>query len=239
MHTSIGEILKSRPLPDGKRRSTMRPRTGEPVRRHSHRADRMPPAYAKKITRREAWEIVHAAERYDDTGRAKGGKRPLGPAAIKVLRYLANLAAYSGRVEPSYDYLMEKLGFARDTINRALKSLRAHGFLDWVRRYVPTGNADGPQVKQTSNAYRITLPAIARRLLGRFAKPSPVPDDVVQAAKERADQIEAMRATLTMAEQITLDFGADDPTGQILARMAARFDRESENQSELGAKVLI
>lgn len=219
MTASLGEILKSRPLPDGKRRSTMRPRTGEPVRRHSHRADRMPPQYRQKITRREAWEIVHAAEKYDDAGRAKGGKRPLGEKAIKILRYLANLAAYSGRVEPSYDYLMEKTGCARDTIARALKALRAHGFLDWVRRYVPTGNTDGPQVQQTSNAYRLALPAIARKLLGRFAKPAPVPDDVLQAAKDRAAQIEAMRATLTMPEQITLDFGADDPTGQALARL--------------------
>lgn len=148
------------------------------------------------------------------------------------------MAAYSGRVEPSYDYLMEKTGCARDTIARALKALRAHGFLDWVRRYVPTGNADGPQVQQTSNAYRLALPAIARRLLGRFAKPAPVPDDVLQAAKDRAEQIEAMRATLTMPEQITLDFGADDPTGQALARLwQSMQDRESEKRTELGATV--
>lgn len=238
MTASIGEILTARPLPDGQRRSTMRPRTGEPVRRHSHRADRTAPQYRQKITKREAWEIVHAAQKYDDAGRAKGGKRPLGEKAIKILRYLANLAAYSGRVEPSYDYLMEKTGCARDTVNRALKALRAHGFLDWVRRYIPTGNTDGPQVQQTSNAYRLALPAIARRLLGRFAKPAPVPDDVLQAAKDRADQIEAMRATLTMTEQIALDFGADDATGQALARLwQSMQQRESENRTELGDRV--
>jgi len=238
MTASLGEILKSRPLPDGKRRSTMRPRTGQPVRRHSHLAGRVPPSYVHKITKREAWEIVEGAQRYDDAGR-KDGKRPLGPNAIRVLRYLANLAAYSGRVEPSYDYLMEKLGLARDTINRALKALKAHGFLDWVRRYVPTGNTDGPQVQQTSNAYRITLPAIVRKLLGRFGKPAPVPDDVLQAAKDRAEQIEAMRAALTMPEQITLDFGADDATGQALARLWQSMQkRESEKRSELGDRDL-
>lgn len=212
----------------------MRGRTGEPVRRHSHLAGRVERSYVRKITKREAWEIVQAAERYDDTGRAKGGKRPLGPAAVKVLRYLANLAAYSGRVEPSYDYMMEKLGLARDTINRALKALRAHGFLDWVRRYVPTGNAEGPQVQQTSNAYRLTLPAIARALLGRFAKPAPVPDDALQAAKDRAEQIEAMRSTLTMPEQIALDFGAGDALGNSLARLWVSMQkRESEKRTEL------
>lgn len=233
MTVSLGEILKSRPLPDGQRRSTMRPRTGQPVRRHSHRADRIAPQYRQKITKRQAWEIVHAAQEYDDAGRAKGGKRPLGASAIKVLRYLANLAAYSGRIEPSYDYLAEKLALSRDTIRRAVHALKLHRFLDWVRRYVPTGNADGPQVQQTSNAYRLALPAIAAALLGRATKPAPLPDDVVQAAKERAQEIEAMRAVLTMAEQITLDFGADDATGQILARMAARFEREAEKPSEL------
>lgn len=235
---AIGEILNSRPLPDGQRRSTMRPRTGQPVRRHSHLAGRCERPYIRKITKREAWEIVHAAERYDDAGR-KDGKRPLGLTAIRVLRYLANLAAYSGRVEPSYDHLMEKLHCARDTINRALKALRAHGFLDWVRRYVATGKTDGPQVQQTSNAYRLSLPAIARRLLGRIGKPAPLPDDVIQAAQERAAQIEAMRATLTMAEQIALDFGDDDPTGKALARLwQSMQERESDKRTELGAKVL-
>lgn len=212
-------------------------RTGEPVRRHSHRADRMPPAYRCKISRKEAREIVLAATVYDRTAR-ENGKRPLGRAALQILEFLANLAAYSGRVEPSYDYIMEKVGCARDTITRALKALRAHGFLDWVRRYVPTGNADGPQVQQTSNAYRLTLPALARRLLDRFRKPAPIPDDIKHQAQERAQQIEAMRAGLSMREQLALDFGADDALGGALARLyEAMQKRESDKRSESGSKV--
>jgi len=197
----------------------------------------MPPAYRCKITRKEAREIVIAATMYDRTAR-ENGKRPLGRAALQILEFLANLAAYSGRVEPSYDYIMEKVGCARDTITRALKALRAHGFLDWVRRYVPTGNADGPQVQQTSNAYRLTLPAFAKRLLERFRKPAPVPDDIEAEAQERARQIEAMRAGLTIREQMALDFGQNDPLGLALARLGERIkERESDKQSESGTKV--
>lgn len=83
------------------------------------------------------------------------------------------------------------------------------------------------------------LPAIVRKLLGRFGKPAPVPDDVLQAAKDRAEQIEAMRATLTMPEQITLDFGAGDPTGEALAGLWQSIQlRESENRTELGDRDL-
>jgi hypothetical protein len=65
---------------------------------------------------------------------------------------------------------MRKLRRSKDAVVRALQALRAHGFLDWLRRYVPTGQEGrGPQVKQTSNAYRLSMPARAMRLLGRLA----------------------------------------------------------------------
>lgn len=225
---SLSEIV-ARPMTGDRRRSPIE-RTGEPVRRQSFRADRPAPGYRCKITRKEAREIVLAATVYDRTTRTKG-KRPLGRAALQILEFLANMAAYSGRVEPSYEYIMDKVGCARDTITRALKSLRAHGFLDWIRRYVPTGNAEGPQVQQTSNAYRLTLPAIAKRLLGRILNPAPVPEDIEHEAQERAQQIEAMRATLTMREQLSLDLGAESPLGDALARLWDSMQkRESEKQ---------
>ena len=57
---------------------------------------------------------------------------------------------------------------SKDAVVRALAALRRHGFVDWLRRYIPTGNLGaGPQVQQTSNAYRLALPPAAERLLGR------------------------------------------------------------------------
>ncbi|WP_262300154.1 helix-turn-helix domain-containing protein [Microvirga sesbaniae] len=235
---SFSSLADFAPAPGERPRSTRR--TGEPVRRQSFAAHRLPPGYRTKITRREARELVLAATMYDRTAREKG-KRPLGRAALQILEFLANLAAYSGRVEPSYEYIMEKVGCARDTITRALKALRAHGFLDWVRRYVPTGNAEGPQVQQTSNAYRLALPAIAKRLLARFTNPAPIPADVEQEAHERAQQVEAMRATLTKREQLALEFGggegreADErrALGESLARLWDSIQkRESDKQGE-------
>ncbi len=90
--------------------------------------------------------------------------------AIELLELFANLVNFrTGRLDPSIETLMRYLRRSRDAIVRALKALRQHGFLDWLRRYIPTGNQGrGPQVQQTSNAYRLSLPARALRLLGRM-----------------------------------------------------------------------
>ena len=42
----------------------------------------------------------------------------------------------TGRLEPSITALMDKLYRSKDAIVRALVSLRRHGFLYWIRRYV-------------------------------------------------------------------------------------------------------
>jgi hypothetical protein len=79
---------------------------------------------------------------------------------------------------------MRRLKRSKDAIVSALKALRAHGFLDWLRRYVPTGNEGrGPQVQQTSNAYRMFLPPTAKRLLGRLFGAPPAPDDFSHCAR--------------------------------------------------------
>ncbi|EPR18635.1 hypothetical protein M527_12420 [Sphingobium indicum IP26] len=207
---------------EGKRRSISDfagRRTGQPIRRHSHRFDRLAPQYRDKISKAEARKIVIAATMYDRTAR-ENGKRVLGRTALQILEFLANLAAYSGRVEPSYRYIMEQVGCCKDSITRALKALHAHGFLEWVRRYIPTGKNEGPQVQQTTNAYRIKLPALAKRLLERKKETSPIPDDVEWEAIQRARAVEAMRSTLTMREQLAMDF--DDPAmAELMARIWA------------------
>jgi len=78
----------------------------------------------------------------------------------------------TGRLDPAIDTIAGRIKRSRDAVWRALKALKAHGFVDWLRRYVPapTAGQAGPQVRQTSNAYRLTLPAIARALLGRSTR---------------------------------------------------------------------
>lgn len=124
-------------------------------------------------------------------------------------------------MEPSLDYLAAKLRHSRRAIVAALKALRAHGFLDWMRRYVPTGNEGrGPQVQQISNAYRLFLPPRAARLIARMFSSAPVPDDFDHAQQERAAEFERQRASLSELERTRLDVDADDPLGAALLRMA-------------------
>ena len=144
-------------------------RDRQPVRRHSYAAGRCEGAFWTRTDRQEVTRIVLAARRYDLAGRQAGRRNgPLGHIAIEVLELLGNLISYrTGRLEPALVTLMRKLRRSRDAVVRALAALRAHGFLDWLRRYEPTEREGrGPQVRQVSNAYRLSLPARAAQLLG-------------------------------------------------------------------------
>ncbi len=210
-------------------------RTGQPVRKHSHTAGRCEGVFWKRTDRQEMRQIVLAARRYELTTRQPGARSgALGFVALEVVELLANLIHYrSGRLDPSLEYLMRKLKRSKDAITRALKALRAHGFLDWLRRYVPTGNEGrGPQVRQTSNAYRLSLPARALRLLGRQAEPPPAPDDHTHRQEVAAAEIEAHKATLT-PDELALFIHGDTPLGQALAALGRKIaERESAKQAE-------
>ena len=108
-----------------------------------------------------------------------------------------------------------------------------HGFLDWLRRYEPTGReGSGPQVQQASNAYRLSLPEKALRLLGRFGKAPPPPDDHVAAQAARAAELDAYRKALPL-DELAL-FGAGDAAlGRALAALGKSLqERESAKQTE-------
>ncbi|MFC2254780.1 helix-turn-helix domain-containing protein [Labrys portucalensis] len=205
-----------------------------PVRRHSHFKGRSEGRIWRPTNRQETQKILMAAKRYELAERQKGARSgPLGSVAIEVLEFFVNLVDFrTGRLEPSLDTIMGKVRRSRDAVVRALKALRAHGFLDWLRRYEPTGNESGPQVQQASNAYRLSLPEKALRFLGRFGKAPPPPDDHVQAEAERKAVIDAHRATLDMGELALFDVG-DNPLGQALARLGKSLqERESAKQTE-------
>lgn len=213
-------------------------RTGEPVRRNSRTAGRCEGVFWRRTDRQEVRRIVLAARRYELAERQPGSRNgPLGGVAIEVLELLANLVNYrTGRLEPSIDTMMRYLKRSRQAVVAALRALRLHGFLDWIRRYVPTGNEGaGPQVQQTSNAYRLSLPERARRLLGRFGKAAPVPDDYAHAQEVRTAEIEAHVQSLSLAELPLFTVG-NDGLGQALSRLgaaiSARKERESTKQTE-------
>ena len=113
--------------------------------------------------------LLKVFDEWDDLTKRHGKRHALGQNCRKVLRALFWCCDFKkGTCEPSIDALMAKTRFARPTVVRALKLLWAHGFIDWIRRTVKTNNApgEGPQVKQTSNAYFFDT----KRLPGRCQK---------------------------------------------------------------------
>jgi|GEM_PF-306869 len=205
-----------------------------PVRRQSHFKGRSEGKIWRPTTRQETRQVLLAAKRYELAKRQKGKRNgPLGVVAIEVLEYFVNLVNFrTGRLDPSLETIMGKVRRSRDAVVRALKALRAHGFLDWLRRYELTGNESGPQVQQASNAYRLSVPERALELLESFGKAPPLPDDHVQAKVERKAVIEAHRARLNVSDRVLFDVG-DTPLGQALARLGMSLQkRESAKQTE-------
>lgn len=170
-------------------------RTFQPIRRRSQLAGRCEVGFWRPFAPGQVGDFMRAAERYDRTKRGQGQPQgPLGPIGLEVLRELLRLVDHAtGRLDPSIDGLATRIRRSRDAVWRALKALKAHGFVDWIRRYVPapTAGEAGPQVRQTSNAYRLTLPAVAKALLGKATR-APAPDDFEHRRKSMADAIRAM-----------------------------------------------
>jgi len=211
-----------------------RQRTGEPVRRHSRLKGREG-LFWRPMDKKQAGRFMLAAERFERVTRAKGQRvGRLGPVGLEVLRELLRLVDHrTGRLDPSIATLCERIRRSRDAVVRALANLRGAGFLDWLRRYVPTDNEGrGPQVQQTSNAYRLTLPPIAARLLGRQADPAPIPDDAQDRREAHRAEAAAMIAALPLWEQPTQLI--DDPElAAVLSRLARGVsERESAKRSE-------
>lgn len=206
-----------------------------PVRRQSRAAGRCEGVFWRRTDRKQVSQIVLAARRYELANKKPGNRNgPLGGVAIELVELFANMVNFrTGQLDPSIETLMRHLRRSRDAIVRALKALRDHGFLDWLRRYVPTGNEGrGPQVQQTSNAYRLSLPQRAMQFLGRWGEAPPPPDDHTQAEAERVAEMAAHRASLPMDELALFEVG-DNPLGQALANLARSMKlRESARQTE-------
>ncbi|RVG78010.1 helix-turn-helix domain-containing protein [Sinorhizobium meliloti] len=217
-------------------------RVRAPVRRQSRARGHCEAVFWCRTDRQQVQRILLAAKLYERNERQPGERSgPLGSVAIEILELFANLVNFkTGRLEPSIDTIMLKLRRSRDAIVRGLNNLRTHGFLDWLRRYEPTGNKGrGPQVQQTSNAYRLSLPERAKRFLGRLGMAPPLPDDHAQALAERVASIEEHRASLKLYERALFDVG-DNPLGQALARLGKSIkQRESARQTESPSSSII
>jgi len=187
----------------------------------------------RPVSKRQMGPAMVAAEGYDRQHKQPGKRNgPLGHIGLEVLRALYRTVCHrSGRLEPSIDYLMAKLRRSRDAIVRALKALRDHGFLDWIRRTEPIPEAEGagPRIRQISNAYRLCIPAFARVIVERIVSPAPMPVDVVQYLEQRSSDQAEMVAQLPLREAV--GFGVrNNALAAALARLADALD-ENERES--------
>lgn len=201
-----------------------------PVRRGSLRAGSVEHRFWRPTSRRQARLVVLAARRFELSRRRKGRRNgPLGAVALEVLDLMANLVDFrTGRLEPSLVTLMRRLKRSRDAIVRALHNLRAHGFLDWIRRYATADDAStGPRLVQATNAYRLGLPAGSPAT----EAPPPLPDDWVAAAKERETMRSAWLAQLAAVERPAAILG-DSALAESLSRLARHIaERESARRT--------
>lgn len=207
-------------------------RTYQPIRRRSYLAGQEG-HFWRPVTRQAMRQIVLAAKRYEWETKASGARNgALGTVAIEVLDYLANLVDWStGRLEPSIETLKTKIKRSRDAIVRGLKALRQHGFIDWLRRYVPTGNEEGVQVQQTSNAYRLLMPKRALEMLGKYGQPTPLPDDFVHARQQHEADWNRYIDELPFAEQ-PAQLVDDDALSQALSKLGRYIDQERESAKQ-------
>lgn len=181
-------------------------RSGEPVHRYTKTLAGQEGRFWQPFNRRHAARYLRAAERYDRIGRmahrtARNGRQngPLGHVALDVLRDLLRLVDFrTGRLDPAISTIASRIGRSVAAVHEALKRLRAHGFLTWLRRYTPaeTAGQAGPQVRQTSNAYALMLPARAV-----IEDEPPLPEDELHRQATIAAEVAAMIESLPLFER--------------------------------------
>ena len=204
-----------------------------PIRGGSRPAGQFERQFWRPTTRRQTRLILLAAKRYEIAERQRGCRSgPLGPVALEVLELMANLVDLrSGRLEPSLVTLMRLLKRSRDAIVRALRNLRTHGFLDWMRRYATCQTPEkGPQVAQVANAYRLQLPQGAAPRGN--PQPPPLPDDWTVELNDRERIRKTWLAALAKEELPAIVLGSS-PLAESLARLALNIrQRESARQAQ-------
>jgi hypothetical protein len=233
---SIGEVLGTSPgKPPGMRR------TGQPVRRGSrNRGEREETIWRPLgINRREARKYIAAmlqAAEFHDRRSKLAGKRngDLGHVALEALRELFRFADWkTGRLEPAIATICDRIKRSRAAVVAALARLKAHGFLDWLRRTEPTDNVGaGPQVRQITNAYGFDLarlPKTARAFVKKaIGWGLPPPDCEVARREQDRAEVDAMLDTLNCEEQ-AMAIIVDDELAEAVAGVGRALDKSASS----------
>ena len=231
---ACGDILKGHSL-------TKSRHTGQPVWRNSYYVGQIEDRVWRPIaggSKRDAtrWlgALRQAARKFEHKTRierqeiepgARNGA--LGPVGIAVLEYLYEVVDYAtGQLDPAVRTIADAIGHSYSAVHDALKRLRLHGFLEWMRRSRPKENPepDGPQVEQASNAYALLVPPAMRSWLSRLLGKAPLPEcEKARRERERAE-FETMLASLSAQEWLKAVWHGDSRQGGVLARIAEAID---------------
>ncbi len=204
-------------------------RTGQPVRRNSKPVGSFEHRYWSRFDPKERNARMRAAEMHARATKQSGKRNgELGHVALEVYRELTRIVCFkTGRLEPAIDTICDRVHRSRDAVVRGLNQLQAAGFLDRQRRVESVGNPDpfGPQVKQATNAYKLTVPKAAAELVRRLMR-RPT-EEQRRVAKERDQQARAAAAldVHDSAEAAGQALGAGTSIAGVLASLGASLDR--------------
>jgi len=201
----------------------------EPVRRGSREKGTFEAAWYRAPQRDQyglMCDGVRLVDEHIKKERAGAPAGPLGLAGDKIMRALHEaIDRVSGRLDVSYDWLCAKTGYSRPTIAKTLRALVEYGFLEIQRRCVRRDVAEGepgPRWRQATNAYRMKLPALARRLLGLKGQGAPIPDDERDRRAQQGRAAEAMLNALP-ADELGTALTTDAGLAAALNRMGRHF----------------
>lgn len=215
------------------------PRSGQPVWRNSYYENTIEHRIWRPIGdvrrgKRTAGAVIKAARTFERESRwkRKGEERRtrrglLGEVGIEVLEALWELVDFAtGRLEPAINTIADQLGRSYSAVHAALKRLRAHGWLHWVRRSRPVDDPTpgGQQVEQITNAYALLIPKELERFLERAFNPRLPECDRWRRDQER-EEWQCMLSQLTCREFIDATWNGDSLAGETVGRIEASLRR--------------
>lgn len=138
----------------------------------------------RRIDRKDRFRVWTAAQDLDRRTHRKGRHGGmLGHSGLAVLRCLLFdfLNIENGRLDPTYEAIAAKTGYARDTVIEAMKRLVAAGLVEKTTRIIRERVKQWCELagkvlwiwrtRQTSNAYRVNFPLPDRRDAGDLGAP--------------------------------------------------------------------
>jgi len=168
---------------------------------HDPRAQIFRPVCGGRTAEALRWrdKLVQVAREYNTLHKKKGEREgPLGSNGLWVLEVLLGFVDFAtGRCDPAIDTICAKARLARATVVRAIEALKAHGFIDKVRRTRRTGRSacEGPQREQITNAYAFAT-KLAATVQQRFAQ--------LVGGRKRAEAIQARKKAEAAERQALL-----------------------------------